>query len=441
MTERQPHPPGRDHLDNEGPDATRPFPAGARSGGSRLLGQPSDDALHDVHTDRGTVITRGLKASAAWAVRLSAIGIGLYLLFWLLSQVWVGVRPIILAIILSTIFWPPVAWLRKHRWPPALAAAAVLLAGLAVAAGVIAAIAPSLLDQATDIADSASRGIETVRRWLSGPPISLSSERIDEAVASATDRLRDNATDIAGGVLTGVSALTSTIANTLLVLVLTFFFIKDGPAFLPWVRREAGNVIGRHLTEVLVRTWKTVGDFIHVQALVSFIDALLIGLGLLILGVPLAPALAVLTFIAGFVPIVGAIAAGGLAVLVALFTNGPTTALLVLALIILVQQVEGNVLQPLLQGKSLQLHAAVVLLAIAAGGTLFGITGAFLAVPAAAVTVTLLRYLSQQISLRTGEVSADEIENATPEGSEAARRTEHQPHRPSSDSQEGDGPA
>lgn len=404
------------------PDTELPSQDAARPGGSRRLGQPSDDALHDIHTDRSTVISSGLRAAAGWSLRLSALGVGLYLLFWLLGQVWVGVQPLILAVIVSTIFWPPVAWLRKHRWPAALAAAAVLLAGLAVVVGVVAALAPSLVEQTAELADSASSGVETVRQWLSGPPVSLSSERIDEAVAAATDRLRDNATDIAGSVFTGVTALTSTIATTLLVLVLTFFFLKDGPAFLPWVRQETGNTIGRHLTEVLARIWKTVGDFIHVQALVSFVDAVLIGVGLLILGVPLAPALAVLTFIAGFVPIVGAIAAGGLAVLVALFSNGPTTALLVLALIIVVQQVESNVLQPLLQGKSLQLHAAVVLLAVAAGGTLFGIPGAFLAVPVAAVTVTVLRYLSQQISLRTGEVGADEIETTTPEGNEAAKR-------------------
>jgi predicted PurR-regulated permease PerM len=180
---------------------------------------------------------------------------------------------------------------------------------------------------------------------------------------------------------------------------------------------------------VFSRSWKTLGDFIRVQAIVSFVDAFFIGLGLVVLGVPLAAALAVLTFFAGFIPIVGALAAGTLAVLVALVSNGLTTALIVLGIIIVVQQLESNVLQPVLQGRSLNLHAAVVLLAVTAGGTLFGIIGAFLAVPVAAVTAAVLRYISEQISLRTGEVHANDLPTTTPEGSAAARRGERAARR------------
>lgn len=144
---------------------------------------------------------------------------------------------------------------------------------------------------------------------------------------------------------------------------------------------------------------------------------------------PLAAPLAVLTFFAGFIPIVGALAAGGLAVLVALVSNGPTTALIVLAIIVVVQQLESNVLQPVLQGRSLKLHAAIVLIAVTAGGTLFGIIGAFLAVPLVAVSAAVLRYVSEQISLRTGEVQANDIQAATPEGSRAARQGEQAARR------------
>jgi len=182
--------------------------------------------------------------------------------------------------------------------------------------------------------------------------------------------------------------------------------------------------MGTHLTELLARVWLTLGRYIRVQALVSLADAILIGLGLVILQVPLAPALAVLTFFAGFIPIVGAVVAGALAVLVALVSNGPTTALLVVGLVILVQQIESNVLQPLLQGRSLHLHAAVVLLAVAAGGTLFGIAGAFLAVPVAAIVATVLRYLTEQTALRSGEVHADDVNTVTAEGNRAAKMGE-----------------
>lgn len=149
--------------------------------------------------------------------------------------------------------------------------------------------------------------------------------------------------------------------------------------------------------------WDTLGGFIRTQALVSLIDAVFIGAGLLILGVPLAPVLAILTFIGGFIPIVGAFVAGALAVLVALVANGLTTAIIVLIIILAVQQIEGNVLQPVLQSKSMKLHAVIVLLAVAAGSSLYGIVGAFLAVPVAAVAAVVIRYIGEQIDERASD--------------------------------------
>jgi predicted PurR-regulated permease PerM len=143
--------------------------------------------------------------------------------------------------------------------------------------------------------------------------------------------------------------------------------------------------------------WGTLGSFIRGQAQVSLVDGVCIGIGLVIVGVPLALPLAVLTFFGGFIPIVGALVAGTLSVLVALVSNGFTTALIVLGIVLLVQQLEGNVLQPILQGKSLNLHAAIVLLAVTAGASLYGIAGAFLAVPATAAAATVLRYLLAEI--------------------------------------------
>ena len=160
-------------------------------------------------------------------------------------------------------------------------------------------------------------------------------------------------------------------------------------------------------------SWNTLSGFIRTQAIVSMVDAVFIGLGLLFLGVPLWPVLAVVTFFAGFIPIVGAVSAGALAVIVALVSNGFMNAVFVLILIIAVQQLEGNVLSPVLQSQAMGLHAAVVLLAVAVGGTLFGIVGAFLAVPVAAVAAVWLRYWAEMVSLRSGEITADEISMAT----------------------------
>ena len=176
------------------------------------------------------------------------------------------------------------------------------------------------------------------------------------------------------------------------------------------MRGVAGDGAGGHIAEVLRRVWKTLGDFIRTQAIVSLVDAVLIGIGLLVLGVPLALPLAVLTFIAGFIPIVGAVVAGALGVLVALVSNGFTTALIVLAIIIAVQQLEGNVLQPMLQSRSLGLHAVVVLLAVTAGSTLYGIAGAFLSVPVAAAGAVVLRYLSERVDARAAGGPAPRVD-------------------------------
>lgn len=387
------------------------------------------DAVDRPQVDRSTVIASGVKAAATWSVRLIVIGVAVALALWLLGRFWVGVRPLLLAVIVSTVMWPPAQWLRKHRWPPALAAVAVLLLALALVGGLLFVAARPIVAQSADLANSAAAGLQQLQAWVTGPPLNLSSERLNSLLDAAVNRLRSSAVQIASGVVGGVSALSNGVVTAVLVAILAFFFVKDGPAFLPWLRRWSGQRTGTHLTEVLARCYATLGSFIRVQVLVSLIDAVFIGLGLVLLDVPLALALAVLTFIAGFVPIVGAVTAGALAVLVALVTNGLTTALLVLGVVLLVQQLESNVLQPLLQGRSLELHAAVVLLAVTAGGTLYGIIGAFLAVPLVAVATTALRYLSEQISLRSGELQASEVGSLTPEGFLSARAGQRAGHR------------
>ena len=223
-----------------------------------------------------------------------------------------------------------------------------------------------------------------MRDWLTGEPLNLSEGQITRAIEALQDKVQASATSIGSGIFSTIGAATSAIVNLILVLMLTFFFVKDGHKFLPWLKVVAGQRAGGHIVEVADRAWATLGGFIRVQSLVALIDAVIIGAGLAILGSPLAIPLAVVTFFAAFIPIVGAFVSGALAVLVTLVTNDPKDALIALGIVVAVQQLEGNVLSPMLQGKTMNLHPAVVLLGVAAGGTLFGITGAFLAVPVVA---------------------------------------------------------
>lgn len=370
------------------------------------------------HRDRTQLIGDGVARVATWSGRSILIAAGLVLLGLVVKYSWVVLLPVLLAIVVATVLSPPAAFLRRHGWPPALAATVSVVVGLGVVVGLVALITPPVVDQAAAVGSSASGGLQKVQDWLTGPPLNLDDSQISTAVDAITTRIQDNASTIATGVLSGVSAVTSVVITLLLVLVLAFYFVKDGRRFLPWLDRSAGSRAGGHLDVLLLRCWKSVGGFIRVQALVSLVDAVLIGLGLVIVGVPLALPLAVLTFIGGFIPIVGALVAGTLAILVALVTGGLVKALIVLVIILAVQQLEGNVLQPILQSKSLKLHPVVILLAVTGGGSVFGIIGAFLAVPVVAVVAETIRYLGEQLDARTAQ-PADPADRRDPDDPDA----------------------
>ncbi|GAA5119563.1 hypothetical protein GCM10023339_33520 [Alloalcanivorax gelatiniphagus] len=350
---------------------------------------------------REETIGAGVTWTARWSLRLAAVALGAVLLGFVIKYAWVVIFPVLMALILCTVLAPVAKLLRtKAHLPNALAAAVTMVGAILVVVAVGFTIAPSVASQGGDIVERASDGLQRVQDWVQDSDF-VSKQQIDSGLQGLQERLSGSAGNIASGVLTGVSAVTNGVVNVVLVLILSFLFLKDGDRFLPWVGRLAGQSAGAHLQTVGRRAWDTLGGFIRTQALVSFIDAVLIGAGLLVIGVPLAVPLAVITFFAGFVPIIGAFVAGIIAVLIALVSNGTTGALLVLGLIVLVQQVEGNVLSPFLQSKSMNLHAAVVLLGVTLGGTLFGITGAFLAVPVAAVLAVVVRYLDEVIDART----------------------------------------
>jgi putative heme transporter len=357
--------------------------------------------------DRGEILGMGGMWLAKWSLCLVLIAAGGWVVWTLLGVLWVAVLPVLLAIVVSTVLWPPTRAMTSRGVPPGAAAGITLIAFLGFFGGIIALIVPSVVDQAPELANKASQGITQVQEWIKGPPINLQDDQIDSAVQAIIHKLQTSAQAIATGVFSGVSAAGSMLVTLTLVLVLAFFFIKDGPRFLPWLHSVTGGRAGRHFEEVSVRIWDTLGGFIRTQALVSFVDAFFIGLGLIILGVPLAPMLALLTFIAGFIPIVGAFVAGALAVLVALVAKGWTTALIVLVIVIAVQQLEGNVLQPVLQSRTMKLHAVIVLLAVTAGGSMFGIVGAFLAVPVAAVVAVVIRYIGEQVDLKLDDRDPD----------------------------------
>lgn len=365
---------------------------------------------------REHVIGDGIAWTARWSLRWVAIAVGAVLLGLIVQESWGILLPVVLALIITTVLAPLSALLRDRlRFPAGLAAATTLLGTIAVVIGVGFAIAPSVAGQSDDIVSDTASGLQRLQDWIKESDF-ISASQLDAALQGLQDKVTGSASDIATGVLSGVSAVGNAGITLVVSLILTFLFLKDGRRFIPWVRRLAGPEVGPHLDEVATRAWSTLGGFIRTQALVSAIDAVFIGAGLLIVGVPLAIPLAVLTFFGGFVPIVGAFVVGAVAVLVALVSNGVSGALIILVVIVLVQQLEGNVLSPWLQSQSMNLHAAVVLLSVALGSTLFGITGAFLAVPTVAVVAVVLRYLDSLVTQRSFPV--DPVDPVVPDGPE-----------------------
>lgn len=389
------------------------------------LPEPGSEADVTDRPDRGMVIGEGVRWTASWALRIAIVLLTLWILGKALAPLWIGILPMLLGLVIATVLWPPTRWLRNHHFPPAAAAVTSLLGGMIILAGAMAAIGSSVAAQAPDLANQASAGVRRIQEWAQGEPLNLKTTDIDAGVKAITDKMSESASQIAGGVVGGVTSTLQVFVTMLLALVLAFFFIKDGPKFTPWVRVVAGERAGGHLTELFARMWRTLGGYVRGQALVSFVDAVFIGLGLAVLGVPLWLPLAVVTFFGGFIPIVGATVAGVLAVLVALVSTSVTKALLVVLLVILVQQLEGNLLQPLIQSRSMNLHAGLVILSVTVGGQMHGIVGAFLAVPATALLLVLLRYLQEQIDLRSGVRTPTDLEFVTTEGQRAALLSSH----------------
>lgn len=388
----------------------------------------------DVHeyanrVDRSVIVNSWMKSAALFSLRTLIIVILLGAAFYLVGKFWAGVLPVILALIVCTVLSPITNGLRRLKVPSGLAALFSLLVFFAVLVFFVAIILPDILRNSRVLVIQAGQGIQGLQLWLQNQeslPFDVDAEQVDSIVQDVATWMQDRAGAIAGGIFSGISTATSMSITLVVVLVLTFFFLKDGPKFLPWVRSATGGRAGLHATELLTRAWETLGGYIRAQALVSLIDALFIGIGIWIVGVPMAFTLAVITFIAGFIPLVGAIVAGTLAVLIALVSLGFTKALIVLGIVIAVQQLEGNVLSPLLQSRAMNLHPVIVLVSVTVGGGLFGLVGAFLAVPVAATVAVVFRYIQDILRLHAGEVSAGDLTFATDVGRALAEAEERE---------------
>jgi putative heme transporter len=365
------------------PTATPPAeprpPAGEADDESRAIGPPR----------RGTAwLWRA--GRTGWAV-LGVVAL-IVLLGYLAGVLSLVVVPVVLALFPATLLYPVARWLKEHGVPPALAALAAILGALILFAAVISAMVPLVIAEVPALTRSAADGIAAFEEWLQRDPFGIEVDGLGDLLAAAQQQIGEVG-DLVPQAVGAATTAFETLAGLVLLFVVLFFYLKDGPRLAAGLIKVLPDDLQERAGGVASRTWATLGSYLRWILFVALVDAVLIGVGLVILQVPLALPLAVLVFFGGLFPIVGAVVTGALAVLVALADAGLWIGLAVLAVVLVVQQLESNVLQPVVQSRAVQLHPLLVLLSVTAGAITLGILGAFLAVPAAAIVARTLRYL------------------------------------------------
>ncbi len=325
-----------------------------------------------------------LREAATWSWTFLLVVAALTVSGLVLLRLRLVVVPIVVALLATTLLAPLVDWLARGRLPRLVATWAVFLGAAAMLVLVGIPTARSVAGQFDAVAANVGQGVDDIRDWLADGPLGLSRDEIGGYVETFTDEVR-NSGALRSGVLSGAVLAAEVVTGGLLAIVLSFFFVKDGPRMSQWLLDHVPEDNRALVAALGRRAWTTLSGYVRGCAVVGAVDAVGIGLGLVVIGVPLVVPLMILTFMGAFFPIVGATVAGLIAALVALVNGGPVDALLVVAVVLVVQQVEGNVLEPLVMGKILRLHPTVILVALTAGSTLAGLLGAFLAVPVTAV--------------------------------------------------------
>ncbi|GAA1337573.1 AI-2E family transporter [Arthrobacter roseus] len=360
---------------------------------------PEANPAHGDSVNRRRGLTAGFASTVRWVAGGIVIVVGLVVLWYTIGYLWSVAFPILLALLLSSILWPVNRAFRRFL-PKPLAALLTVVLVLTSLYAIIRWMVPALISESAELAEHAQVTLTELSRTFTQPPFNLQDADLNNLLDTAVEQVRENTTAIVSGVTSGIytslGLLTSAVVTTLLVLVFVFFCLKDGDRVLPWAAHWTNAAAYKHIRAISTQAWSTLSGYIGAQAAVALVDAVFIGLGLWILDIPLAMPLTVLIFFAAFIPIVGAVTTGLLAALIALISDGWVTGLIVLGIVVLVQQLESNLLQPVLVGRTLKIHPAVVLASVTVAGTLFGIAGAFLAVPIAAVAIVVLRYVRDQ---------------------------------------------
>jgi predicted PurR-regulated permease PerM len=335
-----------------------------------------------------------VRKAAAWSWRLLIILAALIALLWLVMRLELIVVPVALATMLAAMLLPVVDLLDRRGLPRGAAVAVVLLTSFVVVGGIMTFVVSQFIEGTPALVEQVTKSIDGFRHWLTtGFLAQFSNDQVTNASQTAIDALKNNQARLTSGALSTAGTITEILTGALLVFFTLIFLLQGGRNIFAYVTQIFPTSVRQRVRDAGRAGFHSLIGYVRATFLVAFVDALGIGTGLAIMGIPLALPLASLVFLGAFIPLVGAVLTGGLAVIVALIAKGWVYALITFGLIIAVQQLEAHVLQPLVMGRAVSVHPLAVVLAIAAGGFLAGIVGALLAVPTVAVLNSAVRVL------------------------------------------------
>jgi len=363
----------------------------------------------------------GLDLTAAWGWRFLVIVAAGYVLVKAVAFFSLVVLPAAIALLIAALVSPVVGLMSRHRVPRGLAAIVVVLGSLSFVGALLTFAGQQVANGANDLADSTVEGLDQIKSWLKDGPLNASDSQINDWINQAQQAITSRTEN--GEILSQVTEVGATIGHVLagffIVLFSSYFFLADGDRIWAWFVRLSPRAARQHVDSSGRVAWISLTQFVRATVLVAMVDAVGIMIGAAILQVPFVLAIGVLVFLGAFIPMVGATVAGVVAVLVALVDQGPITALLMLGVVVLVQQVEGHVLQPFLMGRWVSVHPLGVIFAIGAGVLVAGIAGALVAVPLAAAANAVVQHLAANTS--PGDDPVEELEEDYEETGARAR--------------------
>ncbi len=367
-----------------------------------------------VTTEADETVPRGLRVTAAYSWRILLIAAVVAGFIWLVIELKLLVIPLMVGILITALLWPGFQWMLRHRFPRWLAVAISIIGTLAIVSLLLWLVIWQVRAQLPDVQARSSQAIEEFRQFLLKGPLHLSETQIQDYIDQGLGIINEQTQTLLNGALAVGTTAAHVVTGAVLALFILICLLADGRGIWRWTLRLFPRAARPAADAAASNGFATIVNYARTQLLVAAIDAVGIGVGAALLGVPLAIPVAVLVFLGSFIPIVGAVVTGAIAVLLALVYNGPWIALAMLAVVLGVQQLEGHILQPILMGSAVKVHPLAVVLVVAGGSMVGGIPGALFAVPLAAF-VNVAAVTVSTGSWKTGDVpNADLIWSTVP---------------------------